>query len=245
MLELRDQGRTIFFSSHILSDAEALCSQVAIVAKGRLAAAGRLTDLQEFAIQGWELVMAGVPAGGARARPRRARAASMTIAGDRYVIELPPDGRPEEMLRELTAAGRHAHLAQPAARDARRRLRAARRRDGRRARGPAKRMNAIRSSPVAVFRESVRDRVFYNLVLFAVLLVGRLDPDRPADRRPGREDHQGPRPRGDVALRPLHRRSSSASTSSRRKSSAGACIRCSRSRSAAPSSSSASTPACC
>ena len=42
MLELRDQGRTIFFSSHILSDAEALCSRVAIVAKGRLAAAGRL-----------------------------------------------------------------------------------------------------------------------------------------------------------------------------------------------------------
>src|SRR6187397_3508545 len=31
MLELRDQGRTIFFSSHILSDAEALCSQLAIV----------------------------------------------------------------------------------------------------------------------------------------------------------------------------------------------------------------------
>ena len=73
MLELRDQGRTIFFSSHILSDAEALCSQVAIVAKGRLAAAGRLTDLQEFAIQGWELVMAGVPAA-ALERVRAARA---------------------------------------------------------------------------------------------------------------------------------------------------------------------------
>lgn len=33
-------------------------------------------------------------------------------------------------------------------------------------------MNAVRSVAVAVFRESVRDRVFYNLVLFAVLLVG-------------------------------------------------------------------------
>ena len=33
-------------------------------------------------------------------------------------------------------------------------------------------MNAIRCVAVAVFRESVRDRVFYNLVLFAVLLVG-------------------------------------------------------------------------
>ena len=33
-------------------------------------------------------------------------------------------------------------------------------------------MNGIRAVAVAVFRESVRDRVFYNLVLFAVLLVG-------------------------------------------------------------------------
>jgi len=104
MLELRDQGRTILFSSHILSDAEALCSQVAIVAKGRLAAAGPLTELREFAVQGWELVMAGVPAAALdriRARARRIQA----IAGDRYVIDLPPDGRPEETLRELTGAG--------------------------------------------------------------------------------------------------------------------------------------------
>ncbi|HET7694649.1 MAG TPA: ABC transporter ATP-binding protein [Vicinamibacterales bacterium] len=104
MLELRDQGRTIFFSSHILSDAEALCSQVGIVAKGRLAAAGPLNELREFAVHGWELVMAGVPASALdrlRARAQRLHA----IAGDRYVIELPPDGRPEELLRELTGAG--------------------------------------------------------------------------------------------------------------------------------------------
>jgi len=104
ILELRDQGRTIFFSSHILSDAEALCTRVAIVAKGRLAASGTLTDLKEFAIQGWELVMAGVPPEAlerVRARARRV----VTIGGDRYAIDLPPDGRPEELLRELAAAG--------------------------------------------------------------------------------------------------------------------------------------------
>ena len=104
MLELRDQGRTIFFSSHILSDAEALCSQVAIVAKGRPAAAGRLAELREFAVQGWELVMAGVPSAALdRVRTRARRV--LTIAGDRYVIELPPDGRPEDLLRELIGVG--------------------------------------------------------------------------------------------------------------------------------------------
>ena len=104
ILELRDQGRTIFFSSHILSDAESLCSRVAIVAKGQLAAAGSLADLSHFQVLGWELVMSGVPPtalDALRSRARRVQA----IAGDRYVIDLPPDGRPEEVARELSGAG--------------------------------------------------------------------------------------------------------------------------------------------
>ena len=62
ILELRDQGRTVFFSSHILADAEALCSRVAVVAGGRLAAAGRLTDILAFQVRGWELVIDDLPA---------------------------------------------------------------------------------------------------------------------------------------------------------------------------------------
>jgi ABC-2 type transport system ATP-binding protein len=104
ILELRDAGRTIFFSSHILSDAEALCSQVAIVAKGQLAGSGRLADMREFAVQGWELVMANVPET-ALARIRGIARSVVAVAGDRYVMELPPDGKPEELLRDLTAAG--------------------------------------------------------------------------------------------------------------------------------------------
>src|SRR5215204_665777 len=38
-------GTTVFMSTHILSDAEALCDEVAILSRGRLAASGKLHDL--------------------------------------------------------------------------------------------------------------------------------------------------------------------------------------------------------
>jgi ABC-2 type transport system ATP-binding protein len=104
ILELRDQGKTVFFSSHILSDAEALCSRVAILAKGRLATTGRLSDLQEFAVHGWELVVAGVsPEVLDRLRPTVRSVTAIT--GDRFAIDVPAEGRPERLLAELTATG--------------------------------------------------------------------------------------------------------------------------------------------
>ena len=104
ILELRDQGRTVFFSSHILSDAEALCSRVAILAKGRLAASGAMAELGEFAVLGWELVASGVPAETLdRVRPRVRRVT--VITGDRYAFELPAEAQPERLLAELIAAG--------------------------------------------------------------------------------------------------------------------------------------------
>ena len=42
---LRDRGTTVFMSTHILSDIEALCDEVAILRSGRLAANGKLIDL--------------------------------------------------------------------------------------------------------------------------------------------------------------------------------------------------------
>jgi ABC-2 type transport system ATP-binding protein len=45
LVKLHGQGKTIFFSSHILSDVETLCDRVAIVNQGRVVDEGSLDDL--------------------------------------------------------------------------------------------------------------------------------------------------------------------------------------------------------
>ncbi|MBA3887785.1 MAG: ABC transporter ATP-binding protein [Acidobacteria bacterium] len=104
ILSLRDQGRTVFFSSHILSDAEALCSRVGIVAGGRLAASGRLSELLAFETRGWELVISDArPELIERLGARVSR--TIEIAPGRYTLELPGDAAPEQLVAELTTAG--------------------------------------------------------------------------------------------------------------------------------------------
>jgi ABC-2 type transport system ATP-binding protein len=104
ILELRDQGKTVFFSSHILADAEALCSRVAVVAGGRLAASGRLNDILAFEVRGWELVMTDLtPDVLSRLAPSTRR--TTEISHGRYAIELALDHPPERVLADLTATG--------------------------------------------------------------------------------------------------------------------------------------------
>jgi len=44
---LRDEGKTVFMCSHILSDIEVLCDRVAILKKGKLAQVGHLDELRQ------------------------------------------------------------------------------------------------------------------------------------------------------------------------------------------------------
>ena len=106
MLSLRDRGCTVFFSSHVLSDAEALCQQVAILANGRLVATGCLTDMLAFRARGWEMVIAGASEALIRSLQPSVRRA-VAIGDGRYTLELPLDPPPERLLTHVTAAGAH------------------------------------------------------------------------------------------------------------------------------------------
>jgi len=45
ILRLKESGKTVMFSSHILHDAELLCDRVAMIMKGRLVASGHVSEL--------------------------------------------------------------------------------------------------------------------------------------------------------------------------------------------------------
>jgi ABC-2 type transport system ATP-binding protein len=104
ILRLRDKGCTVFFSSHVLSDAEALCSRVAILAKGRLAAAGPLNELTAFEAKGWELVVTALSS--ETLERLRSRISSATPLGDgRFALTLPPSTAPEPLIADLATKG--------------------------------------------------------------------------------------------------------------------------------------------
>jgi ABC-2 type transport system ATP-binding protein len=78
MEQLKHEGKTVFFSTHILSDAEALCDRVAIINKGELRGVGAVADLTASVQGKVELVWQGtvVPAS------LRALGAECHVTGD-------------------------------------------------------------------------------------------------------------------------------------------------------------------
>ncbi|MBS1790752.1 MAG: ABC transporter ATP-binding protein [Acidobacteria bacterium] len=60
ILSLRAKGKTIFFSSHILTDVEAMCDRVAILNKGRLVESGKLSEILKTRSNEIEVVVSGV-----------------------------------------------------------------------------------------------------------------------------------------------------------------------------------------
>lgn len=60
ILDLRNQGRTVVFSSHILSDVEAMCDRVAILMQGKLQRVERLDAFLNIEVESVELTVSGL-----------------------------------------------------------------------------------------------------------------------------------------------------------------------------------------
>lgn len=57
ILQLKAQGKTVFFSTHIIPDVEMICDRVAILIKGKLRNIGRLNEILEARVKYLEIVV--------------------------------------------------------------------------------------------------------------------------------------------------------------------------------------------
>jgi ABC-2 type transport system ATP-binding protein len=99
ILELKREGRTVLFSTHILSDAEMLCDRVGVIVGGKLRGVGTPGEMVGIETKGMEILFE--PVGAARSFPLLNRA---TKTGERYRVQL-PEGELYAALDELRAAG--------------------------------------------------------------------------------------------------------------------------------------------
>ncbi len=84
ILDLKRQGRTVFFSTHILPDAEALCDRVALLRAGRLLKVGRLDEILGQEISHFDVLLSG--GDGVSSAPRGIR--SRECLGERWRLEV-------------------------------------------------------------------------------------------------------------------------------------------------------------
>ena len=97
-------GTTVFMSTHILSDVEALCDEVAILRRGRLAATGNLDELLSTH-SGEELYEINVKGVSADALSGRLPGSSIATKANGLTIEVGDENEIEKVLAEVRASG--------------------------------------------------------------------------------------------------------------------------------------------
>ncbi len=97
ILEERDRGRTVFFSSHILADVEELCDRVGIMVKGQLRGCGTVSELVGARVREVDVVYQGPTPEGLPGRRLHGH-------GDRAAQRVSPEAL-QQALAQLQSAG--------------------------------------------------------------------------------------------------------------------------------------------
>ncbi len=105
ILDERARGKTVFFSTHILSDVETLCDRVCILKKGEVAVSGKLDELLANTSRVVEIALDGVSA---QLRGKLSeRGWSGKSMGDHFVLEVPAG----PVVREVISAAYESEAA--------------------------------------------------------------------------------------------------------------------------------------
>ncbi len=103
ILRLKERQKTVFFSTHILADAETLCGRVAVLHRGRLQGCGELNKILSLGASTTELVLEGPSAEVLAAL--MPYASSVIRTGERVRLEIPEESQVQRTL-EIILRGR-------------------------------------------------------------------------------------------------------------------------------------------
>ncbi|HQU85527.1 MAG TPA: ABC transporter ATP-binding protein [Pyrinomonadaceae bacterium] len=113
--ELREKGVTVFMSTHILSDIEALCDNVAILNKGKLSATGNLNELlqQSGEKQMFEINVKGVSAESLTTEIEKIAGANISSKANGANIQVSEESDIEKVLQLTREKGGNLVSVQP------------------------------------------------------------------------------------------------------------------------------------
>lgn len=100
ILDLRQRGKTVFFSTHVIADVEAVCDRVGIIVDGRLEFVRSVGEILRSGIEGYTLQVCGIP--------RDFFPEGMTVsslADGRFVVNVPKEEYQEFMQMIFTRGG--------------------------------------------------------------------------------------------------------------------------------------------
>jgi ABC-2 type transport system ATP-binding protein len=110
IFDLKKRGKTVFFSSHILPDVEAVCDRVALMNQGRVREVGTLNELTGGRAAAVEVLVRGLSAAQAGELPA---IDSLDSRGDLIALELSEAAVLEIVLSEIYRLGGSIHSITP------------------------------------------------------------------------------------------------------------------------------------
>jgi len=111
IVEERHRGRTVFFSSHILTDVEMLCDRVSIMRKGAVVVSGSLSELLAEGKRRSEITVAGATENLRRAI--EAVASKTREVGETLVMEVEGDAAVRAVIERAFAHGARLQSVMP------------------------------------------------------------------------------------------------------------------------------------
>jgi ABC-2 type transport system ATP-binding protein len=97
ILSLKEAGKTIFFSSHILQDMEMIVDKVGIILAGKIRKEGRLSNLISHSVRYFETVFTGISEAALKDK-----GLDYTRQGNNYIIKSATDEEMNEIIRSIS-----------------------------------------------------------------------------------------------------------------------------------------------